>query len=142
MIWKHVLDQCRSLPVSPMRRRRLVKLQLPRISLFHPYRTEMLIAWRRPLILFRLLAYHRVVGNDGCAIAHGHNLDVVSHNFYQAGVAEIVDSFLFLEQRPVDAYQRKIVGDGPLKQRSIILLLSLDQALLASNLSVFAGAGA
>src|SRR4029077_5275523 len=59
----------RSLPVSPMCRRRLLKLQLPRIALLHPNRAPMLITRRRPLVLRRRNTEHDIVGDDGRALA-------------------------------------------------------------------------
>src|SRR5271169_6806019 len=125
-----------SLPVAPMRRRSLMKFQLPGISLLHPHRTEMLITRRRPLILLRGLAHDRVVSDNRRAVAHHHHFDFIRRQFQQTGIAQLIDCVLPFMQLAIHAHQSKILAQRAFVERTVILLLRLDQTLLAGNQSL------
>ena len=81
-----------------------MEFQPPLIALLDPDGTEMLIAWRRALILFGGFPNDRVVGDDGGIVGDGDDFDVVGREFEQAGIAQLVDGFLLFVQRAINSH--------------------------------------
>src|SRR2546429_8715325 len=74
------ITRCKTdLPITPMRRRALLELQFPLVAPLRPYRTPVLVARRRSLILRRRHLHDYVVGDYGNVFAHFHDFHVVGH---------------------------------------------------------------
>src|SRR5579864_2804245 len=126
------INNCFCLPVSPVSRRRLLKLHLPCVPLFHPDGAEVLISRRRTLVLHRWNLHHGIVGHNRRIVTSRHHLHSVRLQILP-GLTVLVHQGLPIPQLPVDTDERKIIGQRTLEKSHVALLRRLHKVFFCAH---------